>query len=81
MNKEIFWSIKDILSNENKVYDADFRPESNLRSDLGLDSLDVVELLMELEKKYKIRIPDDELERVVTVQDVVNLVEQFINNK
>ena len=53
----------------------DVTPECNLTNDLGLDSLDVAELLMECEKRFKIRI-NATSEDVRTVQDLINLVEK-----
>lgn len=80
MKDEILQSVKEILMNDNQVYEEGFKPEANLRNDLGLDSLDVFELVMKLEEKYHIHIPDSE-EDIDTVQDVVNLVEKTINEK
>lgn len=80
MKDEILQSVKEILMNDNQVYEEDFKPEANLQNDLGLDSLDVVELVMKLEEKYHIHIPDS-AEDIDTVQDAVNLVEKIINEK
>ncbi len=44
--------------------------------DLGADSLDVVEMIMALEEKFEIEIPDSEAEKIQTVQDVVNYIEK-----
>ncbi|MCL4432502.1 MAG: acyl carrier protein, partial [Epsilonproteobacteria bacterium] len=48
---------------------------SKFVEDLGADSLDVVELVMALEEKFDIEIPDDEAEKIQTVQDVINYIE------
>lgn len=53
----------------------DIKPESNFSGDLGADSLDVVELMMEIEKDFNIKVEDGEMEGVKTVQDAVNLIE------
>ena len=49
-------------------------PEANLLDDLGADSLDVVELAMTLEEEFSIEVPDEELEKIRTVQDIVNYI-------
>lgn len=52
-------------------------PEAKIVDDLGADSLDVVELLSQLEDEYEITIPDDEVETLVTVADVVAEIEKL----
>jgi acyl carrier protein len=47
-----------------------------LVDDLGVHSLDVVELVMELEEEFDLKIPDDEVERIVTVGDAIRYIEQ-----
>ncbi|MDD2358633.1 MAG: acyl carrier protein, partial [Thiovulaceae bacterium] len=49
--------------------------DSKFVEDLGADSLDVVELVMALEEKFDIEIPDDEAEKIQTVKDVMNYIE------
>ena len=49
--------------------------ESKIIEDLGADSLDVVELVMALEEKFEVEIPDSEAEKLKTIQDVVTFVE------
>ena len=51
--------------------------ETHLQNDLGMDSLDVVELIIDVEKLYNIHIPDDEVEKVKTFNDVFNLLCKF----
>ncbi len=52
-------------------------PDAKIVDDLGADSLDVVELLSQLEEEYGIIIPDDEAENLVTVADVANAIEKL----
>ena len=49
-------------------------PEANLLDDLGADSLVVVELAMTIEEEFSIQVPDEELEKIRTVQDIVNYI-------
>jgi acyl carrier protein len=53
-------------------------PDAKIVDDLGADSLDVVELLSELEDEYGIVIPDEEVENLATVQDVANEIEKLL---
>lgn len=53
--------------------------ESRLNEDLGFDSLDKIEVCMEIEKDFGISIHDDEMDRIKTVGDVVNLLDEIIN--
>ena len=53
---------------------ADITPEKNLFSDLGADSLDSVELVMSIEQKFDISIPDEVAENIKTVGDIINYV-------
>lgn len=50
-------------------------PEANLLDDLGADSLDVVELVMALEEEFSIEVPDDDVENIRTIRDIVSYVE------
>jgi len=51
--------------------------EASFTNDLGADSLDTVELMMEFEKTFNLSIPDDQQESIVTVGDVVRLIEKM----
>ena len=53
-------------------------PDAKIVDDLGADSLDVVELLSRLEDEYGVTIPDEEVEQLVTVQDVANEIEKLV---
>ena len=67
----------DIISMFNRldlVSPTDISPESDILYDLGLDSLQVYELVVDLEDGYDIHLPDEDLEKVHTVQDIVDLV-------
>ena len=50
-------------------------PETSFTSDLGADSLDTVELIMELEKEFDVQIPDDQAEKIATVGDAIAYIE------
>lgn len=59
------------------IDDDEITPEASLRDDLGFDSLDTIECVMELEKEFQISIPDDKLDDVKTIQDVYNLLKEL----
>ncbi|MHB8096363.1 MAG: acyl carrier protein [Erysipelotrichaceae bacterium] len=68
--------IKEVLINAIHVEAEKINPEAKLREDLDIDSLSAVELALELETSFDIRIEDEELVKLVTVQDVVDIVER-----
>lgn len=71
----MFEKVKDVLVEAINV-DADMvKLESNLKEDLGIDSIAAVELSLELETEFDIRIEDEELAKLVTVADIVSLLE------
>jgi len=74
---DIFDRVKKIVVEQLSV-DADkITPQSNFANDLGADSLDTVELVMALEEDFDIEIPDEAAEKITTVQEAVD----YINNK
>lgn len=73
-NQEILESIKTHLVSRGIEADQ-VTPTADLFDDLGLDSLDTVELTLALEEQFGIEIPDSELENVATVQDAISLIE------
>jgi acyl carrier protein len=72
---EILGVIKEHLS-ERGIEAAKVDYDSHLAKDLGLDSLDTVEMTLGLEERFNIEIPDKELENVATVGDAVDLIER-----
>ncbi|MFV0379799.1 MAG: acyl carrier protein [Anaerorhabdus sp.] len=68
-------NIKKVLVEAINVDAEDVKPEANLKDDLGIDSLAAVELALELENEFDIRIEDEELAKLETVQDIVNIIE------
>ena len=66
--------VKKIVAEQLGVNEGDIKPESTFVDDLGADSLDTVELVMALEEEFEIDIPDEEAEKIVTFQDVLNYI-------
>lgn len=68
--------VRAIIIDRLGVDEADVTTEANFINDLGADSLDTVELIMELEKEFDISIPDEEAEKIQTVGEAVTYVEK-----
>lgn len=62
--------MKEIIAGQLNVNAEDVKPESSFKEDLNADSLDLFELVMALEDEYSVEIPSEELEKLLTVQDV-----------
>jgi acyl carrier protein len=67
--------IKEVVVEQLSVNADEVKEDAKFVEDLGADSLDVVELVMALEEKFDIEIPDDEAEKIATVADVVAYIE------
>jgi acyl carrier protein len=68
--------VKQIIIEQLNVEDAEVTPTASFVDDLGADSLDRVELIMAFEEAFDLEIPDEEAEKIKTVQDAVNYIEQ-----
>lgn len=68
--------VKAIIVDKLGVDEAQVTPEASFTNDLGADSLDTVELIMELEKQFSITIPDEESQNIQTVGDAIAYIEQ-----
>ncbi|WP_410208149.1 acyl carrier protein [Fusobacterium sp.] len=69
--------IREIVVEQLGVEPEQVVPEANFVEDLGADSLDTVELIMAFEEEFDVEIPDTDAEKIKTVQDVID----YINNK
>ncbi|MCQ2161210.1 MAG: acyl carrier protein [Bacteroidales bacterium] len=74
-HEEIVKKVKDIIVDKLAVEAQQVTEEANFTNDLGADSLDTVELLMEFERVFDIKIPDEEASNIATVKDAVDRVE------
>ena len=66
--------VKKIVAEQLGVNEADIKNESNFVDDLGADSLDIVELVMALEEEFECEIPDEDAEKITTVQQAIDYV-------
>ena len=72
---DIATRVKEIIVDKLGVDESEVTPEASFTNDLGADSLDTVELIMEFEKEFNIGIPDDQAENIGTVGDAVKYIE------
>ncbi|GAA0349760.1 acyl carrier protein [Bacillus horti] len=72
---EVFDRVKKIIVDRLDVDEAEVKLEASFKDDLGADSLDVVELVMELEDEFDLEISDEEAEKISTVGEVVTYIE------
>ncbi|OPJ61777.1 acyl carrier protein [Clostridium oryzae] len=70
----IFDKVKEILADKLSLEEDEISMESSFIDDLGADSLDIVELIMALEDEFDIEIPDEEVEKISTVGDIVEYI-------
>ena len=72
MSTEIPAKVKDVIVEQLSVDPERVKAEASFIDDLGADSLDIVELVMAMEEEFEIEIPDEEAEKLKTVQDVAD---------
>ncbi|MDR2890965.1 MAG: acyl carrier protein [Alistipes sp.] len=73
---DISSKVVEIIKNKLAVDAAEIVPAASFTNDLGADSLDTVELIMEFEKEFAISIPDEDAEKIQTVGDAVSYIEE-----
>jgi acyl carrier protein len=73
-DKDITAEVKRIITEQLDVDEADIKPESTFIDDLGADSLGLVELVLAFEEAFEIEIPDEDTEKIRTVQDAVDYI-------
>ncbi|GAA5784034.1 acyl carrier protein [Chitiniphilus shinanonensis] len=71
--------VKKIVAEQLGVPETDVKNESSFVNDLGADSLDTVELVMALEEEFECEIPDEEAEKITTVQQAIDYVSAHLN--
>jgi len=73
---DISSSVKAIIVDKLGVDESEVVPEASFTNDLGADSLDTVELIMEFEKEFDIQIPDDQAENIITVGQAIEFIDK-----
>ena len=79
--EEIAEKVKTIIVDQLGVSADDVKPESNFIDDLGADSLDTVELVMALEEEFDLEIPDEESEKITTVENAIKHITIALEGK
>lgn len=74
----VFDNIKDIIVEQLDVEEDAVTMEASITEDLGADSLDVVDLVMSIEESFDVEIPDEEVENIKTVGDIVKYIENKV---
>ncbi|HQQ95124.1 MAG TPA: acyl carrier protein [Bacteroidia bacterium] len=72
--------VKSIIVDKLGVDEKEVTPTASFTNDLGADSLDTVELIMEFEKEFNIAIPDEQAEKIATVGDAISYIEANAKN-
>lgn len=76
MANDLESKVTSIIVEKLGVEESDITPDASFTNDLGADSLDTVELIMEFEKEFDITIPDEDAEKIATVGDAVEYLQQ-----
>lgn len=79
--EEIVKQVKAIIVDKLGVEESEVTESTNFTNDLGADSLDTVELLMEFERAFGIKIPDEETSTIATVKDAIDKVKEKLAGK
>lgn len=79
MSQDVEAKVKSIIVDKLGVDESEVTGEANFTNDLGADSLDTVELIMEFEKEFDISIPDEDAENIATVGDAVEYLTEKVS--
>jgi acyl carrier protein len=71
--------LKKIIADQLSVDEADVTPDAHFVEDLNADSLDLVELVMAIEEEFGVKIPDEDVDKIQTVQDAIDYLRERIN--
>jgi len=73
--------VQDILMQQLQVNRDQIKPEARIMEDLGADSLDMVEIAMKTEEEFRLTVPDDETEKIVTVDDLCGAISKLLGRE
>lgn len=72
----VFEKVKSIIMDQLDAEEEKITPDASIQDDLGADSLDIVDLVMSFEEEFDIEIPDEQVENIKTVGDIVKYIEE-----
>lgn len=75
-DQEILSKVKEMVASQLGKSEDEVTPESSFIEDLGADSLDLVELIMSMEDEFGLEISDEDAEKIVTVKDAINFIQE-----
>jgi len=81
MTDNIFERLQDIIVQQLGVDKKKVTLDANFANDLGADSLDTVELVMAIEEEFSIEIPDEDAEKIATLDQAIKFIQQAVSNK
>ena len=81
MTEDIFERVQDIVVQQLGVDKTKVTLNANFANDLGADSLDTVELVMAIEEEFSIEIPDEDAEKIATLDQAIQFIQQAVDNK
>lgn len=70
--------VKKIIADKFSIENKEVTPHANFTSDLGADSLDMVELIMDFEKEFNVAIPDEQAEKIITVAEAIAYIKSKV---
>lgn len=71
----ILEKIKKIFAQDFDIDESEITPDANIYDDLGLDDIDIYDMVMSVEDDFEIELPDEELERIYTIGDLIKFIE------
>ncbi|MBE9569557.1 MAG: acyl carrier protein [Proteobacteria bacterium] len=78
---QLFWEIKKIVADVIEVEESEFDGETRFADDLEVDSMIALEILVAIEKKYKIKIPEERLENITNLNETAALTKEFVTSQ
>ncbi|NLJ37571.1 MAG: acyl carrier protein [Candidatus Atribacteria bacterium] len=76
---DVYSKVKEIIVDQLGVEEDDVAPDASFIDDLGADSLDIVELIMAFEEEFDIEIPDEDAEKITSVQEAIDYIESKLS--
>jgi len=79
LEMDVYSKVKEIIVDQLGIEEDDVAPDASFIDDLGADSLDIVELIMAFEEEFDIEIPDEDAEKITSVQEAIEYIESKLS--